>query len=146
MFETTHFGIEVEFTGITRQAAAEAVAKVIDGTVRPGNRCMVAAPDGRVWKIVDDVSITPQRKNGGRRVSAGGEYRCELVSPILTYHGDIDTIQASTYLNRIGFIGDEFKSCRDHLCQHLDSNGAWRFGEVNGRSVRTIRTEDSDNA
>lgn len=33
-----------------------------------------------------------------------------------------------TYLNRIGFIGDEFKSCREHLCRHLDGNGAWRFG------------------
>jgi hypothetical protein len=50
-----------------------------------------------------------------------------------------------TYLNRIGFIGDEFKSCREHLCQHLDGNGAWRFGEINGRSVRTTRTEESDN-
>lgn len=32
------------------------------------------------------------------------------------------------YLNRIGFIGDEFKSCREHLYQHLDGNAAWRYG------------------
>jgi hypothetical protein len=32
-----------------------------------------------------------------------------------------------TYLNRIGFIGEEFKNCREHLCKHLDGNAAWRF-------------------
>lgn len=33
-----------------------------------------------------------------------------------------------TYLNRIGFIGEEFKSCREHLYKHLDGNAAWRYG------------------
>lgn len=33
-----------------------------------------------------------------------------------------------TYLNRIGFIGEEFKNCREHLCKHLDGCAAWRFG------------------
>jgi hypothetical protein len=32
-----------------------------------------------------------------------------------------------TYLNRIGFIGDEFKNCREHLCKHLEGSAAWRF-------------------
>ncbi|WP_320123027.1 amidoligase family protein [uncultured Sphaerochaeta sp.] len=32
-----------------------------------------------------------------------------------------------TYLNRIGFIGDEFKSCREHLTKRLAGSGAWRF-------------------
>lgn len=31
------------------------------------------------------------------------------------------------YLNRIGFIGDEFKNCREHLCCHLSGNSAWRY-------------------
>lgn len=31
------------------------------------------------------------------------------------------------YLNRIGFIGEEFKNCREHLCQHLSGNSAWRY-------------------
>jgi len=30
-------------------------------------------------------------------------------------------------LNRIGFIGDEFKNCREHLCKHLEGSAAWRF-------------------
>ncbi len=32
-----------------------------------------------------------------------------------------------TWLNRIGLIGDEFKSCREHLCKHLEGSAAWRF-------------------
>ena len=313
MFEAKNFGIEVEFTGITRKEAAEAVAQVLRGTVRGGSYSYeVVAPDSRIWKVVYDSSITARKKNSnGRKATAGEDYKVELVSPILSYQQDIDTIQAlirklrkegglttntagihvhldgaphtpqsirnfvniiaskndllykalqikgerqkyckkmdaylvermnrvkptsfeqiaqiwyagynenrgghyhssryhflnlhsffnrthtvelrgfnselhagkvrsyivlalalnnqalsqrnascrkvqeenekfamRTYLNRIGFIGDEFKSCREHLCQHLDGNGAWRFGEVNGRSVRTIQTEGESN-
>ena len=32
-----------------------------------------------------------------------------------------------TYLNRIGFIGEEFVNCREHLTAHLDGSAAWRF-------------------
>lgn len=35
-----------------------------------------------------------------------------------------------TYLNRIGLIGDEFKSCRDHLTKHLSGNSAWRYRQI----------------
>ena len=33
-----------------------------------------------------------------------------------------------TWLNRIGFIGDEFKACREHLTKNLSGCAAWRFG------------------
>ncbi|MGI5876933.1 MAG: amidoligase family protein, partial [Dethiobacteria bacterium] len=32
-----------------------------------------------------------------------------------------------TWLNRIGFIGEEFKNCREHLIKHLRGSAAWRF-------------------
>jgi hypothetical protein len=32
-----------------------------------------------------------------------------------------------TYLNRIGFIGEEFKNCREHLTAALSGSAAWRF-------------------
>ncbi len=35
-----------------------------------------------------------------------------------------------TYLNRIGFIGEDFKNCREHLTKHLDGCSGWRFGLV----------------
>lgn len=51
------------------------------------------------------------------------------------------------YLNRIGFIGDEFKNCRDHLYKHLDGNAAWRYGSrENVRShINTRHTENGGN-
>ena len=33
-----------------------------------------------------------------------------------------------TWLNRIGFRGDEFKNCREHLNKNLNGDAAWRFG------------------
>ena len=44
------------------------------------------------------------------------------------------------YLNRIGFIGDEFKSCREHLYQHLDGNAAWRYGSLENVRSHINRT------
>lgn len=35
------------------------------------------------------------------------------------------------YLNRIGFIGDEYKNYREHLYKHLDGCAAWRYGYSN---------------
>lgn len=297
------FGIEVEFTGITREQAAKIAAKHLNGTEHVGGSCSaweVTARDGRVWRFVYDSSISAQKKGNKRLVGATDEYKVEMVSPILSYREDINTVQSlirlmrgaggfapsdagihihldgaphtprsicnfvkiiaskndllykslqikpermryckklddvlvrrinaasprsfgqiseiwyrdyggaaryryhdsryhflnlhsfftgnhtvelrgfnselhagkvrsyivlalalnhqaltqtsassrrvqsendkfamRTYLNRIGFIGDEFKSCREHLCKHLDGNGAWRFGlpEQNG--------------
>ncbi|MFV0485434.1 MAG: amidoligase family protein [Candidatus Saccharimonadales bacterium] len=293
------FGIEIEFTGITREQAAEIATEHLGGMARYTgsgySAWEVTAPDDRVWKFVYDSSVSPLKKANGQIVEASGEYKVELVSPILTYYEDISTLQSlirklraakafapndagihihldganhtsrsicnfvkiiaskndllykalqikpermsyckkldarllerinsthprtleqiseiwyrdyggidhrhyhdsryfflnlhafftghhtvelrgfnstlshagmvrsyvvlalalnhqaltqssassrrvqsendkfamRTYLNRIGFIGDEFKSCREHLCKHLDGNGAWRFG------------------
>ena len=38
-----------------------------------------------------------------------------------------DKFAMRTYLNRIGFIGDEFKNCREHLTKHLTGSAAWRY-------------------
>ena len=48
------------------------------------------------------------------------------------------------WLNRIGFIGEEFKSCREHLYQHLSGNAAWRYGSR--ENVRShINTRSTEN-
>jgi hypothetical protein len=94
---TTRFGIEVEFTGITRTQAAKVAAEFLGGRVESGNDYYntqkVIAPDGRVWKFMSDGSIRTQKKERGRIVEAGREYSVELVSPILTYREDIETLQ-----------------------------------------------------
>jgi len=93
----TRFGIEVEFTGITRAQAAKVAAEFLGGRVESGsdyyNTQKVIAPDGRVWKFMSDGSIRTQKKERGRIVEAGREYSVELVSPILTYREDIETLQ-----------------------------------------------------
>jgi len=96
-FKTFKTGIEIEFSGITREHAAETVSKVIDGTITKladhYDTRKITAPDGRVWKIVYDSSIKAQKKERGRLVGAEDTYKCELVSPILNYENDIETVQ-----------------------------------------------------
>lgn len=93
---TQRFGIEIEMTGITRKKAAEVIAEYFGtesfylGTYYK----TYGAKDrqGRTWKATYDSSIIAQKKSGGRTVQAADEYKCEVVSPILTY-GDMADLQ-----------------------------------------------------
>ena len=93
---TQRFGIEIEMTGITRKKAAETIAAYFGtesfylGTYYK----TYGAKDrqGRTWKATYDSSIIAQKKSGGRTVQAADEYKCEIVSPILTY-GDMADLQ-----------------------------------------------------
>ena len=82
------FGLELEFTGITRRRAAKAIAQVINGnphyTYEGGTykACTVTAADGRKWTVEYDGSI--HTTNGGEE--------CEFVTPKCTYE-DIETVQ-----------------------------------------------------
>ena len=91
------FGIEIEMTGITRTKAANTVAKYLRGTVEKlydsYDTHRITTEDGRVWTIVSDISILPQKKVNGENVSADKTYSVELISPILTYNEDIETLQ-----------------------------------------------------
>lgn len=81
------FGLELEFTGMTRRKAAETIAQVINGdtryTYKGGvyDRHVVTDAQGREWTVERDSSIRPE--NG---------QRCEFVTPICTYD-DIPTVQ-----------------------------------------------------
>ena len=94
-----NFGVEIEFTGITRSKAAEVVAKVLGGTstyLGTGYEAYGAVDSqARTWKVMRDGSIHSERKfkNGERRHTSDGDYKCEMVTPILQY-GDIETLQA----------------------------------------------------
>lgn len=91
--KSQRWGIELEFTGMTRERAAKKIQKVIGGSVHntfsDHNGWYVLAPDGRKWKIMGDSSITVQR--GGRDNQFRGE-ECEFVTPICTY-ADIPLMQ-----------------------------------------------------
>ena len=71
-------GVEIEFSGITRVAATEIVARHF-GVER---RCTSVTEHGRTWVVKRDGSV--RTENGGDS--------CELVSPILTWD-DIPTLQ-----------------------------------------------------
>ncbi len=90
------FGIEIEMTGLTREAAANVVANHFGTTprYRGGNYYTYEVRDdqSRTWKVVYDSSIEAQRLIGGQRQSASDQYKVELVSPICTYE-DIPTVQ-----------------------------------------------------
>jgi len=116
MFERK-FGIEIEFTGITRTKAAEVALEYLGGRMQSSTS--VKAQDGRMWRFVSDGSISPKKKSRGTIVAADYEYAVELVSPILRYRGDIDTLQELVRrLRKAGGLVNS--SCGIHI--HL--NGA----------------------
>ena len=116
-FLQTRFGIEIEFTGITREKAAKTAAELLQGT-KIGTK--VTAQDGRVWGFVYDSSIRAQKKQEGQIISADNEYCVELVSPILTYDGDIETLQELVRrLRKAGAFTNT--TCGIHV--HLDGAG-----------------------
>ena len=89
------FGVEVEMTGITRRQAAEALAKYFGtspqylGTYY--DTWGVTDPEGKVWKLMSDSSIEPERKENGAYTelsaytTSGREHQVEMVTPKLTY-------------------------------------------------------------
>ncbi|WP_283610330.1 amidoligase family protein [Faecalispora anaeroviscerum] len=110
------FGIEIEFTGITRSQAAAVVAKHFGVSAQHTGGSYdkyVIYESGREWEILRDSSIRTQRKSGA---AAGDEYRVEFVSPICIYE-DIETIQAIVRkLRAAGAITNS--SCGIHV--HVD--------------------------
>lgn len=129
----TKFGIEIEFTGITRKEAAETAANFLGGRLEYTGTYYetytVTTPDGRKWKFMSDASIDCKKKENGRKVNADKAYSVEFVSPILTYREDIDKLQelVRQLRHKGGFANS---SCGIHI--HL--NGA----NHDARSIRNF--------
>ena len=111
---SSNFGIEIEFTGITRERAAEVAAKHLDGTIV--RNCSVLASDSRLWKFTYDSSIMAQKRERGKITHADRSYGVELVSPILNYHEDIETLQELVRkLRKAGGITNSTTGIHIHL-------------------------------
>lgn len=119
---TQRFGIEIELTGITREDAAKVIAEYFGtesyyiGTYYK----TYGAKDrkGREWKATFDSSIVAQKKVRRQVISAEEEYKCEIVSPILTY-GDIPDLQEIIrQLRHKGAFASE--KCGIHI--HVDAS------------------------
>ena len=130
---TKSFGSEIEFTAITRQKAAETAAGYLgcSASFTGGYYEVyeVRAEDGRIWKFMYDGSLKCQRKENGQIIAANNKYSVELVSPILLYREDIDTLQGlARRLRKAGGFCNN--SCGIHI--HLDGN------EHTTRSIRNF--------
>lgn len=106
------FGLELEFSGITRQKASEAIAMVINGNSYSSfeggvyHKWVVRGADGRNWTVEYDSSVR----------SLGGGEQCEFVTPKCTYD-DIPVVQECIRaLRKAGAKVDG--SCGIHI--HID--------------------------
>lgn len=105
-------GVEIEFTGITRQTAADVLARYFNSAVRyvpqeGYDTRKIEDPTGRSWKIVNDSSIRATVTNG----------QVELVTPKLEY-ADIPTLQEVVRALRL--VGAKVNdSCGIHV--HVDA-------------------------
>ena len=84
------FGVEVEFTGITREQAASALAEHFGTIPRHGNdyydSWYVRDGEGKEWKFMYDGSIRTECKGDSEYESINdSQYSVEMVSPKLAY-------------------------------------------------------------
>lgn len=134
-------GIEIELTGLSREKAAcvlgdffGTTAKYIGGTYRAYN---ITDGKNRVWQIMRDSSIRPERKEKGRLVYAGDEYKVEVVSPILHYE-DIEELQEIVRtLRRNGAMANSSTGIHVHV-------GAQKFTPKTLRNIVNIVASKED--
>ena len=135
-------GIEIEFTGITRKMAANALHKLFSSEVTyyggTYDEYRINDSQGRIWAVKYDGSLKPQRKTReGYTVTANTDRRCELVSPILTYE-DLELLQS--IVDRIekagGFVN---QTCGIHI--HI---GAESFSPEKLKDLVNMMTSKED--
>ena len=115
------FGVEIEFTGMTRRTAAEYIAEYFHSCVtRPSytsyDRYYVRDNKGRVWSVKSDSSI--MNPIDYYKKPADSTYKCELETPILDYD-DIELLQDLVRGLRKDRYMEVNSSCGIHV--HVDA-------------------------
>lgn len=95
MLKNQKFGVEIEFTGITRNKAAQIIAEFFGTTASlPEYNCYktrtITDQENRIWKVMRDSSICPIINDYDNMPY--DEYRVEVVTPPL-YYKDIELLQ-----------------------------------------------------
>ena len=120
--KTQNYGVEIEFTGITRKTVAGVIAKYFGTQIiyNGGSYKTYIIKDRKVrdWKVMSDSSIKPMVKENNRIIFANEQYRCEIVTPILQYE-DIEDLQEIIRAVRRngGFVTER---CGIHI--HIDAS------------------------
>jgi len=110
--ENEKFGIEIEVAGQTRAKIAQAVKEAVNGTITARNTgaydaTVITDRQGRNWKVQNDASIT----------KVNGHIGSEIVSPVLVYPNDIQTLEA--VIRKVRETGAQpHSSCGIHI--HID--------------------------
>jgi len=129
--KSRRFGIELEFTGISRDTSARTVAQVLGckKTYIGGvyNVHQMKDKYNRTWMILRDASISPQ-VTARRQNPELKNYKCELVSPILEYKDIPLLTKIIRALKNKGAVVNE--SCGMHV--HVDVQ------EFTPRQIRNI--------
>lgn len=105
------FGVEIETSGITREKAANLIAEYFGTTqtvyYRGGTYKTYEAKDnkGRTWKCMYDSSIVAMNDN----------YKCEVVTPILTYDDMTDLQEVVRILRKNGAKSSPQLQCGIHV-------------------------------
>lgn len=123
MLKKQNYGIEIEMTGLTREAAAKALANYFGTNPRykGGVYGTWEVPDaqGKTWKLVSDASIHQEKKTGRgkyEKVYHGKDYSVEMVSPVLTYE-ELPKLQEA--VRQVRHAGAKVNgSCGIHI--HID--------------------------
>ena len=116
------FGVEIEMTGITRNAAARALASYFGANMEyPGgayDKYTVTDREGKVWSIVSDGSIDPERQvDDGYERTGNAIYKVELVTPKLDY---TELTKLQEVVRRVRKAGAKVnRSCGVHV--HVDA-------------------------
>ncbi len=114
--KTQKFGVEIECTGLTREDAAEAVAKVLGGSPDyfggSYDRYDVYDSQNRRWKIMFDASIRCTTKDG---TPASKKYSVEIVTPILEYEDMALLQEVVRSVRRSGGICNESTGIHIHI-------------------------------
>jgi hypothetical protein len=138
---TQTFGIEIEMTGITREKAAKVIAEYFGTESRYVGTYYKTYEaydrQQRTWKATFDSSISPYKKENGRRIRATAEYKTEVVSPILRYDDIEDLQQIVRNLRKAGAIVNS--SCGIHI--HI---GAEKFTPQTLRNIVNIIASKED--
>ena len=122
------FGVEVEMTGISRRQAADALAEYFGTTPQYLGTYYdtwgVTDPEGKVWKLMSDGSIRPERKTAEGYTSnfprsmGSRDYQVEMVTPKLTY-AELPKLQEC--VRRVRKAGAKVNgSCGIHV--HVDAS------------------------
>ena len=144
-FRNHCFGIEIEHTGITRDSVSDILGREFCKTTKEiflPNRgyynYRITDKNDRKWNVKLDSSIAAERYENGRIVPASSFYMVELISPILQYDRDIDTLL--WIINRLRNAGAlANKKCGIHI--HLDGRQYTAHDVKNLCNIVASRTE-----